>query len=227
MIVGIIQARQGSKRLPGKSMLPLAGKPLLYRFIERVKRSTMIEKVVLATTEKPEDDILVTVASQLGIETFRGAENDLVDRIYHAAKKYGADTIVRLSADNPLIESEEIDRIVAYHYLSTSDGGKLFSNTHCIEGNGYPDGLGAEVYSSGLLGYLWKYVEGSEYREHPHKWFYEAHNVTTIPCPDHLRGYSHVKLDVNTQEEYEFVKSIYDRFGHNNFHATDYLAEVS
>lgn len=229
-VIGIIQARMGSKRLPDKSMLPLAGKPLIYRFIERVKRAELLNEIVLATTEKPEDDCLIDVAKELGIKTYRGAENDLVDRIYKCALHYNADIIVRLCADNPLIESEEIDRIIK-HYLFSSVYGYMFSNTHNIQDNGYPDGLGAEVYDFKLFKKMFETVKDPIIREHPHKNFDNGEDfgyglVKTIPCPEHLQGYSNLKLDVNTQQGYEYIKGIYDKFGHNDFHFTDYAKEA-
>lgn len=224
MIVGVIQARMGSKRLPGKSILPLAGKPLLYRFIERVLKAKMIDKVILATTKKQEDDCLCDIAKELGIDVFRGSDNDLVGRIYNAAKQYNPYAVVRLCADNPLIEDKEIDRIIARFMISSKTSVKryLFSNTHNIQDNGYPDGLGAEVYLFGDLKWLAAHEHNIEYREHPHKYFYEDNSIKTLPCPDNFKGYSHLKLDVNTQEEYEYIKTIYDKFGNNNFHFLDY-----
>lgn len=224
-IIGIIQCRMGSKRLPGKSMLPLAGQPLIYRFIERVKKAEMLDEIVLATTEKPEDDCLINIAQELGIKTFRGAENDLVDRIYKCALEHDVDVIVRLCADNPLIESEEIDTIIRYFMWDKK--AVMYSNTHNIRDNGYPDGLGAEVYSIESfkeLNFITSFMS-DKYREHPHKYFEISNKIETCPARKEIR-YSHLKLDVNTQKEYEYVKGIYDKFGHNDFHFRDYVKEV-
>lgn len=218
--VGIIQARMGSKRLPGKSMLPLAGKPMLYRFIERVKKAQTLDKVVLATTNKKEDNCLCDIAEELDIKWFRGSENDLADRIYKCALMHGASVIVRLTADNPLIEASEIDRIVN-SYLFSSNVGKLFTNTQEINNNGYPDGLGAEVYPFKLFELLWENIDNPDMREHPHKYFYKHDLVETCQCPESMR-YPHIRLDVNTPTDYDFVASIYDEYGHD-CHFTDYI----
>lgn len=226
-VVGVIQARNGSKRLPGKSIAPLAGKPLLYRFIERVKKAERLDEIVLATTLKPEDNCLIEIADELDIGWFRGSENDLVDRIYNCAIEYKADAIVRLCADNPLIEPNEIDRIVDC-YTESAQTDKLFtlfSNTQDIDGSGYPDGLGAEVYSMELFECLFENIEDSYMREHPHEYFYRNDLVRTCQCPEELK-HPHTKVDVNTLEEYEYVKAIYDKFG-PDCHFTDYIDSIS
>ena len=223
-IIGVVQARNGSKRLPQKSMLPLAGKPLLYRFIERVKKSALLDEVILATTEKSEDDSLVEIAEELGIKTFRGAEDDLVGRIYDCAVEHNADVIVRLCADNPLIEAEEVDRIIEC-YLNSRIKDVLFTNTQEINGNGYPDGLGAEVYDMELFSCLHHNITDHYSREHPHDFFYQNDFVETCTCPEELK-YPHITLDVNTQSEYDFIKSIYDKFG-ADCHFTDYINTIN
>ena len=223
-IVLIMQARMGSTRLPGKSMMPLAGEPLLQRIIERVKRCRKVDTIVLATTEKPEDDPLEIVGNKMGIEVFRGSENDLVDRYYKAATKYNADFVVRLPADNPVVEPEEIDRIIDHHLNSDDD---FSANTHNIFNNEYPDGLGAEVFSINKLKQIWIETTDPRNREHPHTYFYEHPNkfkLGTVKCPKEFRRPDLV-LDVNTKEEYEFIASIYDALYpiNNNFHITDII----
>ncbi|MCX5696388.1 MAG: glycosyltransferase family protein [Candidatus Omnitrophica bacterium] len=223
-IVGIIQARMGSKRLPGKSILDLAGKPLLFRFIERVKRAETLTQVVLATTENNEDDILTQIAEGLGIDIFRGSENDLIDRYYQAAKNAKADLIVRLCADNPVVEPKEIDRIVRVHLKSGND---FSANTHNIDNNGYPDGLGAEVYNFALMERLRQITNDPRNREHPHSYVYEhreCFKTGTVECPAEFRR-PELKLDVNTQQEYRFLKDIYDYLfpKKSDFHITDII----
>jgi len=223
-VAGIIQARMGSTRLPGKSMADLAGKPLIFRFVERVKRSLRLDEIVLATTTKSEDDVLLKVAGELDIKVFRGSENDLVDRYYQVARKFKADIVVRLCADNPVIEPAEIDRIIDYHLKTGND---FSSNTHNIDDNGYPDGLGAEVYSMGTVEKLWKVTVDPANREHPHSYIYEnwdKFKVGTIKCPLEFSR-PELKLDVNTSEEYEFINAIYQYCypRNNEFHITEII----
>ena len=104
----------GSTRLPKKSMMPLGGKPLLQNVFERVQLTKLVDEIVLATTKKSEDYVLVELAEGMGISVFRGHTSDLIDRYYHAAMKFKAGIIVRIPADNPLIHPAEVDRIIDY-----------------------------------------------------------------------------------------------------------------
>lgn len=114
-VVLIIQAHMGSSRLPGKSMMKLAGAPLVGRILERVKRCTRLDDIVLAIPDTPKDSILKELGESYGVKVFAGSENDLVERYYQAALWSKADIIGRLPADNATPESSEIDRIVDHH----------------------------------------------------------------------------------------------------------------
>lgn len=223
-VVAIIQARMGSTRRPGKSMALLAGKPLLWQFLQRVKRAKSLDEIVLATSTKPEDDVLEGVARECGVKVFRGSENDLVDRYYRAAKEHRADIVVRICADNPVVEPAEIDRIIQYHKKGGSD---FSSNTHNILDNQYPDGLGAEVFDFAKLEEVWKVTTDTKKREHPHTYFYEhpeKYRIGTVPCPPEFRR-PELKLDVNTPEELAFLQAIYDYWypRKTDFHITDII----
>lgn len=204
-------------------MMPLAGKPMLYRVIERVKRAKLLHKVILATTELSEDDVLCEVAKELKIDVFRGSENDLVDRYYQCAKKFNVDVIVRVCADNPLIEPDQIDVLIAYHYYKNNHPSTC-SNTHL---KGYPDCIGAELYTMYALAHLHDLGNAlyGEEKEHPHKFYYNCGFFEALTPPKELE-YPHLKLDVNTKEEYDFVSSIYDKFGNNDFHFLDYVESI-
>ncbi len=223
-VVLILQARMGSTRLPGKSMMDLAGAPLVGRIIERVKRCKRVDEIVLATTRKAEDDVLEELARSYGISVFRGSENDLVDRYYQAAKVFNADVIVRVPADNPAAEPSEIDRVILYHLQSDND---FSTNYPDVLDNGYPDGIGAEVFNFEALERVWETATDPRNREHPHTNFYEhpeRFKVGTIECPPEFRRPDLV-LDVNTREEYEFMAELYEYLYPRNpqFHITDVI----
>lgn len=215
----------GSTRLPGKSLMLLAGEPIIKRIIERVKRCKKVDTIVLATTQKSEDDPLAVIGYEVSVEVFRGSENDLVDRYYQAALKYAADYIVRLPADNPVVEPAEIDRIIEHHLSSEDD---FSANTHNILNNEYPDGLGAEIFSMQKLKQVWEETTDLRNREHPHTYFYEhpeKFKIGTVKCPAEFRRPDLV-LDVNTEDEYEFISEIYNYLYPKNpdFHITNIIS---
>jgi spore coat polysaccharide biosynthesis protein SpsF len=222
-VVLIVQARMGSTRLPGKSIFDLSGQSLIYRVLERIKRSNQIDELVLAIPENPEDDILVKEAQKSKVKIFRGSENDLLDRYYKAAKSTGADIVARIPADNPLSEPHEIDKIISHHRSLKKPG--FSSNLAQVNGNGYPDGIGAEVFDFQLLENAWMNEDDKNKREHVHLNFYDYESdksvdeslcpVTTIECPEKYRR-PDIILDVNTKQQYEFIKEIYDFFFESN-----------
>jgi spore coat polysaccharide biosynthesis protein SpsF len=231
-IVLVLQARMGSTRLPGKSMMDLAGAPLLGRILERVKRVTSVHEIVMATTEIASDDVLAELGREYGVSVFRGSENDLVDRYYQAGKTHGADIMLRLPADNATPEPGEIDRIVHYHLNSDS---VFSSNLTQVFGNNYPDGIGAEVMDFWAFEEIWAKGADNFRREHAATNFFDyatqtpADNVRypvgTIGCPAAFARPDLV-LDVNTPEQYVFIRELYEYLYPRNpqFHITDTIA---
>lgn len=227
----ILQARMGSTRLPGKSLMALAGAPLVGRILERVKRVRGLDGIVVATTEKPEDTPLVELARRYGVGSFRGSENDLVDRYYQSAKACGAGTILRLAADNPCSEPEAFERLIAAHRGAGND---FTSNVMQVDGNGWPDGIGVEAFTVAALEEVWRTVTAAQGREHIAANFYDYANqrrlpnsrftVGTVECPPAWRRPDLV-LDVNTPEEYAFIGQLYDDLyqGNPQFHITDII----
>jgi spore coat polysaccharide biosynthesis protein SpsF len=210
----IIQARMGSTRLPGKSTLNLGGKPLIGWVIHRLKKTSQVDKIVLSTTTKTEDDILEEIGLEYEIDVFRGSENDLVDRYYQAAKKYKANLIVRVPGDNALPEPKEIDRVINYHNNNGNDFSSNFPDVaqHGYPHNGYPDGIGAEVINFEALKRIWDLSSSPRNREHPHTNFYEnpkMFKIGVLECPEEIRR-PDIILDINTKEQYEFVSEMYE-----------------
>ena len=117
----VIQARVYSTRLPNKVMKDLCGAPMIVRIIQRIKRVKKIGTIILATTKKKEDDILIDVARNNNIQFFRGSENDLVDRYYQAIRDKNVSHILRLPSDNPIPEPKEYLRLINYHIKNNND----------------------------------------------------------------------------------------------------------
>jgi spore coat polysaccharide biosynthesis protein SpsF len=108
----IVQARMTSTRLPGKVLMDLAGAPMLQRQIERLRRCDSVDEIVLATTTNDTDDPVAVLADELGVGCFRGSESDVLGRYAGAARESGADLVVRVTADCPLIDPAEVDVVI-------------------------------------------------------------------------------------------------------------------
>ncbi|MGN6515667.1 MAG: cytidylyltransferase domain-containing protein, partial [Rhizomicrobium sp.] len=111
-IVAVIQARMGSTRLPGKVLKPIAGKPLLWHIVHRLKRSALIERIAIATSDSPRDDAIVEWARDNGVAVVRGPEDNVLARFARAAELLDADVIVRVSSDAPFLDAGFIDHLV-------------------------------------------------------------------------------------------------------------------
>ena len=196
-------------------MLPLCGKPLIGHILERVKRAKSIDEVVLATSALSENDPIADVADDYGVSVFRGSEDDLLDRYYQAAVEYNADVVLRLPADNVCSEPAEFDRLIKFHLNSDFD---FTSNICNFMGNGYPDGIGVEAIAFAALKHAHEHNHTLTNREHVATNFYDYINHTipvgshftvgTIACPKNISR-PDIVLDVNTQSDYELMKSLY------------------
>jgi len=215
-VVLIIQARMGSTRLPGKSMMDLAGAPLVGRILERVRRVNRIDQIVLAISDQNQDDVLEKLAGDYNVNCFRGSDNDLVDRYYQCANIFKANIVLRLPADNPCPEPSEYDRLIDYHIISDND----FSSNICnFMNNGYPDGIGVEAFTFKALQKIWNNEKDPQKREHVALNFYDYNNdmipdgssfkVGTIRCPKEFSR-PDIILDVNTKNDYLMMKYLYE-----------------
>ena len=225
----VIQARMNSTRFPNKVMSDLSGAPLIERILQRVKRVKKIGKIIIATTKRKEDNILVEIAKSNKVEIFRGSENDLVDRYYQAIRGKNVSHILRLPADNPIPDPTEYNRLINYHLKTNND----FSSNICnFMKNGYPDGFGVEIFTANSLKRIWRSEKRKKFREHITLNFYDYKKnkknskfnfkIGTVKCPKKI---SRPKLvfDVNYYKDYIFIKQIYEYFlpQKKNFTASD------
>ncbi len=235
-IVAILQARMNSTRLPGKMLLPLLVQPLVRHVIERVRRAAKLDFVVLAypLMDNPSFAPILksftdTPGVPLGSWAHQGDENDLVERYLRAAEAYGADVIVRIPCDNPCVDPFYIDQAVE-DYLDTPHV-FLSNTTEYIQSiRKYVDGVGCEVLSMSRLKWLDRITQGqSALREHPHKYFLDRYRDNDAPDCGIAFGKldADIRLDVNTQQEYECIEDIYNHFGHNRFRLDEIVSYLT
>lgn len=213
-VVAIVQARFGSTRLPGKMLLDLCGHPILHWVLARACRSREVNLVVLATSTSRDDDPLTTLANDLGIACFRGDEHDVLGRLTQAAETHKADTIVRICADNPLIAPEEIDRLVRFYRNAIGAGeseDRLYAfNAIPFEGNDYPDGLGAEIFSMSILSHIDETAQSQTDREHVTPALRDnpkEYDALTFNAPRDIAG-ANIKLDIDTEDDLERMRTL-------------------
>ena len=204
-VAAIIQARVGSTRLPWKVLMGIVGKPMLWHVIERVKKAKLVDEVVLATTSRKEDKPLLNLAKKSGIKSYAGSDEDVLDRYFQAATKFGADIIVRITADCPLIDPEIINKVIK-HFL---DGGfDYVSNTLKLS---YPDGLDVEVFSYGALKKAWDGANMASEREHVTPYIKKNPELFKIGSMEHKQDLSGMRWCVDTEEDLKFVREVYKR----------------
>jgi spore coat polysaccharide biosynthesis protein SpsF len=140
-IVTTIEARMTSSRLPGKVLLPVQGKPMLYHLVSRLKAVPSIDEIVLATTINATDDVLIDFAKQANILSYRGSEEDVMSRVIGAAETAGADVIVEITGDCPIIDPDLVEQTIQMYLHHDA---AYVSNTHI---SSYPDGMDTQVFS--------------------------------------------------------------------------------
>lgn len=204
-IVAIIQARVGSTRLPGKVLLDLKGKTVLNHVVDRVKKSKYIDEVIVATTDLEQDDKIVDECNKIGCKYFRGSESNVLSRYYLCAKENKADIVIRITSDCPLIDPLVIDEMLDFYLKSNY---KLVTNAGDIHNRTYPRGLDTEIFDFDTLENAYKNANKDYQKEHVTPYIYE--NEKDIYYYKNDIDYSKYRLTLDTKEDFELIKRIYD-----------------
>jgi glutamate-1-semialdehyde aminotransferase/spore coat polysaccharide biosynthesis protein SpsF (cytidylyltransferase family)/predicted dehydrogenase len=201
--VAIIQARMGSSRLPGKSMAEIEGRPMLWHVVQRVKRASLVDRVVVATSTNRADDAIAGMCLQEGIPCHRGSENDVLDRFYGAARAEKAAWVVRITADCPLIDPEVIDRVVRRFQRGDLD----YASNAMVRS--YPDGLDTEVFSFSALERAWHEAAKTSEREHVTPYLRSEKFRTANVESNSTSLYQHYRWTVDELQDLEFIRAVY------------------
>lgn len=204
MTLAILQARMSSTRLPGKVMKLLAGRPMVERQLERLRRSQTLTRIVVATSTDPSDDPLAAHLDGLGVDVFRGSLNDVLARYMGAARAFGArGQLVRLTADCPLADPGVIDDCVR---LQARLGVDYVSNGRRPT---YPHGLDVEAFGLDALEAADREAVDPYEREHVTPFIYRRPERFTLAALTQAVDESHLRWTVDTPEDFAFVERVY------------------
>ena len=202
-VLGVLQARVASSRLPGKVLRPLLGTPMIARQIERLRRTRTLQALVLATSTDPSDDALARWAQDAGVPVYRGSLGDVLDRFVGAARPYAPRHVARLTGDCPLADPAVIDLVVTRHLEGDTD---YTSNT--IEPT-WPDGLDVEVMTMAALETAAREAPAQFQREHVTQFIVrqpERFRLRNVRADNDL---SALRWTVDEPADFELVEAIY------------------
>lgn len=203
-VIAIIQSRMNSTRLPGKAMLPLSTHPLLYHVIERTKYIEDIDDIIVATGRDYSNRPIIDLAESLGVKTFIGSDDNVLERYVKAAELYNGKYIIRITGDNPLIDPSSTKQLIKKILLGNYD---------LIDTVGLPIGLGAEIVDIIALKHTLNNTQDPYHLEHVTSYikkrheFYRVKPLILASNPDMFK----FRFTVDTKEDYIFMKSIYEK----------------
>lgn len=194
-----------STRLPGKVLRPILGREMVLRQLERIARAKEIDRVIVATSAREDDEPIALACRSVGVVCFRGSLADVLDRFFQAAREYPAQHVMRLTADCPLVDPVLLDQLVRLH---VSGGYDYSSNVHP---RSYPIGLDAEIFTAKLLQEAAGKANTPYEREHVTPYMFQAGSQTVQGALIDAQDRSSLRWTVDYLEDFEFVKAVYER----------------
>lgn len=207
-ILTVVQARRGSTRLPDKVMMPVLGEPVLIRQLQRIQQSALHGLLVVATTTQPKDDVIEEICQHYHIACYRGHATDLLDRHYQCALHYGADAVVKIPSDCPLIDPVIIDEVLQY-FINHASEYDYVSNLHPAT---WPDGNDVEIMHLATLEKAWKQATRELEREHTTPYIWENPQQFRIGAVVWNTGLDYStshRWTLDYPEDFEFIRTIY------------------
>lgn len=211
-VVAVVQARMGSTRLPGKVLLAVAGQSMLAHVVARLRAATLVDQVVVAIPTGPDDDALAAEATALGIAVVRGSAHDVLARYHQAATQTGAATVVRITADCPLTDPAEVDRVVGC-YLAQWPHLDYCSN-QLPDQRRVPLGLAVEVFSRTALERAHADATEPWEREHVTPRFYTRTDLFSCAYAAFVEDLSALRLTVDTPQDWAVVSAVLTHLAH-------------
>jgi spore coat polysaccharide biosynthesis protein SpsF len=208
----------GSTRLPGKHLLEVMGKPMLSHLIDRLKVVESIDNIVIATTIKSKDDILVEFAQNNKVDVYRGSEEDVMGRVLEAATFFNADVICEVTGDCPIIDPELVEQLIQTYLNSSAD---YVNNAD----QGLPNGMGSQIFSTSTLAKSESMTNEPLHREHvtlhikENPGIFQSIYIGTLPS----MYFPNLAVTLDEKEDYDLIKKIIEHFGKDApfFNCTD------
>lgn len=220
-ISAIIQARCGSSRFPNKVFSLVDGKPLLWHVVDRLKYTTTINEIIIATTINDRDNEIEIWCSANAVKCYRGSEDDVLNRFYNAAMKYPSDVVVRITADDPFKEPKVIDKVVTTYLNGEYD---YVTNNYPPT---YPEGLDCEVFSFDLLKDMEEKAKDAFEREHVTQYVFRHVSEYSIWNVTNSKDISNYRWTIDTVDDLNMVNSIYkNRDGRTGILLMDEILEI-
>ena len=206
MILGVLQARMSSTRLPGKVMRDLRGRPMIDRQIERLRRAETLDRLVVATSDDPSDDPLAEHLQAEGVGVFRGPLADVLARFAGATDRFGpAEHVVRLTADCPLTDWRVLDLVVRRHFEHGND----YTSNDLIRT--FPHGLDVEIVRAEVLALADREATLPAEREHVTPFVYNRPDRFRLGCVTQAVDRSAERWTVDTANDFAFVRRVNER----------------
>ncbi len=223
--IATIEARMTSSRLPGKVLMEACGKPLLQHLIEREKRCTEVDDVVVATTINKEDDPIVELCEHIGCSYYRGSENDVLGRVLNTAKEFEADVIVETTGDNPCIDWRQMDYLIRFYRNNNYD-----FVTNMME-QSFAEGFEFRIFSTEMLEYVNDISDDPLDREHVAIYF--PKHPETFKCYNwRARGREYrpdLQVTLDEMGDYLLIKNVFEALYplNNDFQYMDVVGYLS
>ena len=209
-VTAVIQARMGSTRLPGKVLMDLGGKTVLARVVDRLRRATLVNEILVATTDSIADDAIIQECRRIDVASFRGSEDDVLDRYYQAALLTTGEGIVRITSDCPLIDAQIADDTIrSFLDLRPDYASNSLQRT-------YPRGLDTEVMTRDALACAWREAQFPYQRAHVTPYLYENPGRFDILAVKGCFDYSDQRWTLDTPQDLAFIRAVYERLGNDD-----------
>lgn len=220
-IIAIIQARTASSRLPKKILTDICGKPMLWHIVERTKQSSLVDNIIIATSDEKDDDEVEIFAKQFNIPYYRGSQHNVLERFWKCANHYNPDIVIRLTGDNAFVDPKIIDEAITV-FINEKDIDYLYYR------EGLPIGMAVEVMKFSALTRAHAEASDSECLEHVTPYLYRnGEKFTSLRSTIVGEDYSKLRWTMDTVEDRNLVLSIYDILYRENkiFHYNDIIEE--